>query len=181
MRLENTFTVAAPREEAWRLLSDIPAVVPCMPGAQLVEVVADNTWKTKLHVKLGPIALQFLADVTREEIDEATGRVVLRANAREARGRGSATARIESVVSADEGTGTRVDLHTDLELRGAVAQYGRGVVADVAARLTSDFAGCLAGLLDGSTRAGGTEARPVNGFALLLRALLQALRNRFRS
>jgi carbon monoxide dehydrogenase subunit G len=144
MLLENTFDVAAARADAWRLLNDVPAVLPCMPGAELVEVVSENEWKAKLHVRLGPIALQFLADVTREEIDEPSGRVVLVTKAREARGRGSADARIESVVSDRPDAQTRVDLRTELELRGAVAQYGRGIVADVTARLTQDFADCLA-------------------------------------
>ena len=119
-----------------------------MPGAELVEVTGEDAWKAKLHVKLGPIALQFLADVVREEVDEAAGRVVLAVKAREAKGRGSAEAKIESRLSAGgDGTQTRVDIATDLALRGAVAQYGRSVVADVATRLTSQFAQCIAAKL----------------------------------
>ena len=88
MRLENAFDVPASPEETWRLLNDVPTVVPCMPGAELVEVVGDEAWKAKLHVKLGPIALLFLADVTRQTADEAAGRVVLAVKARESKGRG---------------------------------------------------------------------------------------------
>src|SRR4029077_18266925 len=100
MRLENSFEVAAPPPFAWRLLNDVPNVLPCMPGAELEEVLSEDSWKAKLHVRLGPIALQFIADVTREEVDEAAGRVVLVTKAREAKGRGGADARIESVLSA---------------------------------------------------------------------------------
>jgi uncharacterized protein len=190
MRLENTFDVAAPHDVAWRLLSDVPQVLPCMPGAELVEVVSDDSWKARLHVKLGPIALQFLADVKREAMDEGAGRVVLLAKAREARGRGSADARIESLVSDADGEGTRVDLVTELELRGAVAQYGRGVVADVAARLTREFADCLARTLadreTGEARDPGAQAqpdgrrdqKPINALRLIVAALLRPLTSR---
>jgi hypothetical protein len=179
MRLENTFEVAAPVDAAWNLLNDVPNVLPCMPGAELVEVVSESAWKARLHVKLGPISLQFLADVSREEMDEQSGRVVLLTRAREAKGRGSAEARIESAMTATE-AGTKVDLFTDLELRGAVAQYGRGVVADVASTLTRRFADCLARkLADGASTPGehsnASAPKPVNGFRVVIRALLQSL------
>lgn len=171
MRLENSFEVTAPVEAAWRLLNDVPAVVPCMPGAELTEVAGENAWKAKLHVKLGPIALQFLADVTREKVNEEAGRVVLAAKAREAKGRGSAEATIESTLAA-VGGGTRVDIATELTLHGAVAQYGRGVVADVASRLTAQFAACIAARLADAPVA---EQKPIGGIRLVLGALLQRL------
>jgi len=142
VRLENSFHVAAPLESAWLLLNDVPSVVPCMPGAELLEGGADDTWKAKLSVKLGPIALQFLTDVRREEVDEAARRIVLSARAREARGRGNAQATIESRLVAVDG-GTRVEITTDVRLQGTVAQYGRGIVSDVASRLTEQFAACI--------------------------------------
>jgi uncharacterized protein len=191
MRLENSFEVAAPRAAAWRLLNDVPSVLPCMPGAELVESVSDNAWKAKLHVRLGPIALQFVADVTREDVDEAAGRVVLVSKAREAKGRGGAEARIESMLLAS-GTASRVDLVTDLELRGAVAQYGRGVVEDVASRLTREFADCLArklahddvGAESTTDVAPGPHAAdnraPINGLRLVVGALLRSIMRRSR-
>jgi uncharacterized protein len=180
MRIENTFDVPASVDEAWRLLNDVPAVVPCMPGAELVETVGDDTWKARLHVKLGPIALQFLADVTREQVDDSAHRAVLAVKAREAKGRGSAEATIESSL-APAGGGTHVALVTELALRGAVAQYGRGVVADVATRLTAQFADCIAGrLTDGSTRHEETKPAPVGGLRLVLGALWRALFRRAR-
>ena len=77
MQLENSFEVATSRDTAWDLLMDVPRVVPCMPGAQLTETVDDSNWKAQVSVKLGPIALQFAADVARTEVDEANDRVVL--------------------------------------------------------------------------------------------------------
>ena len=98
MRLENTFEVPAPPEQAWELLNDVPRVVPCMPGAELTETVDENTWKATMHVKLGPIALQFGTDVTRKAQDEAARTTTLQASARELKGRGGATAMIESTL-----------------------------------------------------------------------------------
>lgn len=180
MRLENAFDVPAAPDDAWRLLNDVPSVVPCMPGAELVEVVGDNAWKAKLHVKLGPIALQFLADVQREQMDEAAGRVVLGVKAREAKGRGSADATIESRLSSG-GEGTHVEIATDLALKGAVAQYGRGVVADVAGRLTEQFAQCIAAKLapDPAEPAPAALA-PVGGLRLVFGALWRSLFRRSR-
>ncbi len=181
MRLENRFEVAAPVEAAWLLLNDPPAVVPCMPGAELVEVVDEDRWKVTLHVRLGPIALRFLADVAREAVNETERRAVLAVRAREARGRGSAEARIESTV-APAGDGTRVDIVTELTLRGAVAQHGRGVVADVASRLTARFADCIAGKLAAAPLDGSSQESPlpaaVGGLRLLALALWRSLRRR---
>jgi uncharacterized protein len=179
MRIENTFDVPASVDQAWRLLNDMPAVVPCMPGAELVEVAGNDAWQAKLHVKLGPIALQFLADVTREQVDEAAHYAVLGVKAREVKGRGSAEATIESSLAAGNG-GTQVALVTELELRGAVAQYGRGVVADVASRLTAQFAECIAGKLEtvppgSSARTPAPEPAPIGGLRLVLRAFWRSL------
>ena len=96
MKLENTFEVPASPEAAWDLLLDVPRVVPCMPGAELTEVVDDSNWKAKMGVKLGPISLTFATDVERTEVDEAARRVVLSARGRELRGRGQARATVES-------------------------------------------------------------------------------------
>ncbi len=184
MRLENSFEVPASVEQSWRLLKDVPSVVPCMPGAELVEVVDEHTWTARLHVRLGPIALQFLADVTREQMDEAGGRVVLGVTAREAKGRGRAEATIDSTLAAASG-GTRVDIVTDLTLSGAVAQYGRGVVADVASRLTAQFAECIARKLaeapsPSPSSVPAAEPAPIGGLRMLLGALWRSLFRRSR-
>ena len=183
VRLENSFEVAVPVDAAWRLLNDVPRVVTCLPGATLVAVVDDHAWKANLLVKLGPIALQFATDITREEMDEGSGRVVLATKAREARGKGGAQATIESRLTPRNG-GTRVDLVTDLSLQGAVAQYGRGIVADVASRLTAEFAGCIAARLDESSAPApspdGGQA-PIGGLRLLFGAVWRRLVRRSRT
>ena len=178
MRLENSFEVPAPPERAWALLNDVPRIVPCMPGAELTEVVGEDAWKATLHVKLGPIALQFATDVTREAADATARRVVLAAKAREVRGRGGAQATIESSLAAAEG-GTRVSIVTELTMQGAVAQYGRGVVGDVAAQLTKRFAECVAQQL-GEEPPAQAQATPVGGLRLGLGALWRSFVRLFR-
>jgi uncharacterized protein len=171
VRLENSFDVPAPRDASWRLLTDVPGVLPCMPGAELVEVVDERTWKAKLRVRLGPITLQFMTDVVLEEMDEAAGRVMLSAKAREARGRGSAEATIESTLAVANG-GTRVSIVTELTLQGGVAQHGRTVVADVAERLTVQFASCIAArLTDATSPPPAVASAPIGGLRLFLGAL----------
>ena len=187
MRIENSFEVDAPPEAAWALLMDVPRVIPCMPGATLAETVDDDHWKAKLAVKLGPISLNFDADVTREESDEQAHRAVLATDARESRGRGSAQATIESTLAAQNG-GTRVDIVTELTLTGPVAQYGRGMVQSVAGQLTGQFAACLQKQLAPAAAAAGEppppapapEVKPVSGLRLGFRALYDVISRPFR-
>jgi len=178
VRIESSFEVPAPPEQAWALLLDVPRVIPCMPGATLTEIVDEANWKATMQVKLGPISLSFAADVTREEVDEQERRVRLSTRARELRGRGGGRATIDSVLVALDG-GTRVDIVTDLSLTGAVAQYGRGVVQDVAAQLVGRFAECLRTQLVAApeeARAAVTEAAaPVSALSLGLGALGRAI------
>jgi uncharacterized protein len=192
VRIENSFEVAAPPEAAWDLLMDVPRVIPCMPGAQLTETVDDDHWKAKMAVKLGPIALTFDTAVARETADPEARRAVLSADAREAKGRGSARATIESTLTTQDG-GTRVDIVTDLALTGPVAQYGRGLVQSVAGQLTASFASCLQAHLapapaaEEAPHAVTAEAPPapagpvpVSGLRLGLNALLEVLHLRRR-
>jgi carbon monoxide dehydrogenase subunit G len=175
MRLENVFTVAAPTERVWALLMDVPEVVPCMPGAELVETVGDDQWKARLSVKLGPMQLLFAADVVRELADAGAGRVVLATRAQETRGRGGAQARISSSL-APVGSGTEVKIVTDLTLAGAAAQFGGPVAAGVARQMTEQFADCLQTRLDRGwapppAAAAGHAVKPVGGISLALGVL----------
>jgi carbon monoxide dehydrogenase subunit G len=192
MRLENSFVVAAPPAEVWGLLNDVPRVVPCMPGAELTETVDENSWKGLVHVKLGPISLQFGTDVVRQSVDEAARTVVLVTDAREVRNRGSAHATIESALTED-GEATKVDIVTEVELKGTVAQYGRGVVPDIAAQLTKQFAANLAQLIESDRvaepppsgepaqdQASRADVKPVSGVRLGLRAVWSSIARLFR-
>jgi carbon monoxide dehydrogenase subunit G len=178
VKIENSFEVGGSADAAWELLNDVPRVVPCMPGAELVETVDDSHWKARVKVKLGPISLSFLADVRREQVDDTARSVRLATQAREERGRGNASATIESSLVPVDGR-TRVDIVTDLTMTGAVAQYGRGMVQDVAGQLTRSFAACLEQQLaagpEQAQAAVAAQAKPVSGLALGVRALGSAL------
>lgn len=183
MRIESSFQVPGDIETAWALLMDVPRVIPCMPGAELLETVDESTWKAKMAVKLGPISLSFATDVRREVADEQARRVLLSAKAREVRGRGQAQATIESTLTAADG-GTRVDVGTELTLSGAVAQYGRGIVEDVTTQMVAQFAECLqAQLVDGpdtGRTAPVPQQKAVSGGRLVLRALVRLVARAFR-
>ena len=128
-----------------------------MPGAELKEAVGDDEFKATVHVKLGPIALTFGADITRDRVDKAAGVVSMTTRARELKGRGGATATIESTLSPD-GSGTKVSIATELALSGTVAQYGRGIVADVSNQMVKQFAACIAAQLAEAPAASTAEA-----------------------
>jgi carbon monoxide dehydrogenase subunit G len=176
MRLENTFDVPAPPERAWELLMDVPRIVPCMPGAQLVETVDDSTWKATIAVKLGPMSFQFASDVRRGDTDRSGWRAQLDVAAREVRGRGSGNAEITSTLAPTD-EGTRVTIVTELTMAGAVAQYGRGLVQPVSAQLVDSFAACLRETMLADRPAPQAPARPVSGLRLAFAALAHWLRH----
>lgn len=179
MKLENSFQVPAPPDEVWAYLVDVQRVIPCMPGAELTEVVDDSTWKGKVRVTLGPVSLAYAGTVTIEERDDASRTMKMRAKGTEASGKGMASATVTSVVTESEG-GARVEIVTDLTITGAAAQFGRGMVGDVSQRFTDEFADCLGRRLAAS-EGGGAEgeaeaaAKPISGIRLGLWALWRAI------
>jgi carbon monoxide dehydrogenase subunit G len=183
MYLENSFDVPARPEQAWDLLMDVPRVIPCMPGAELVETLDDQTWKARMDVKLGPMSLTLDTNVRREEADREAMRAVLAASARDTRGRCDGRATIESTLAEHDG-GTRVQIRTDLVLSGALAQTGRGLVAAVSAQMVQSFADCLKAQLAGSDEeaaaAVDAQAGPVKGHSLAARATRDRVVDFFR-
>jgi len=137
MEIADTFRVSTPLDQTWRVLLDIEGIAPCMPGAQLQEVEG-NQYRGVVKVKVGPITAQYKGTATLVEADETDRRIVLEASGRETRGQGNATASIV-VTMNDDGGGTRVDVATDLAITGKVAQFGRGVLDDVSAKLLRQF------------------------------------------
>ncbi|HET9739860.1 MAG TPA: SRPBCC family protein [Solirubrobacteraceae bacterium] len=155
MKLENEFTVPAPVDRAWEVLLDLERVAPCLPGAAIDGREGDAHTGT-MTVKIGPITARYKGTVRIEEADEAARRAVMRAQARDARGQGTAAATITSTMEA-VGDGTRVRVETDMRITGPAAQFGRGVMQDVSAKLMGRFAECLAGLM-GEAEAPAAEA-----------------------
>ena len=144
MKLENDFTVPASIDEAWAFLLDVPRVAPCLPGATVEpETDEDGTYKGAMKLKIGPITAQYKGTVKIQSADEATHTVAMRAQAKDARGQGSASATITSTME-ETPEGTKVSVVTDMRVTGPAAQFGRGVMQDVSAKLMTRFADCLA-------------------------------------
>jgi carbon monoxide dehydrogenase subunit G len=151
MKLENEFTVPAPVDEAWKVLLDVERVAPCLPGAA-IEGAEGDEHKGTMTIKIGPITARYRGTVKIEEADEAARRAVMRAQARDQRGQGTAAATITSTMEEVEG-GTRVRVETDMRVTGPAAQFGRGVMQDVSAKLMDRFADCLASEIVGAAAA----------------------------
>jgi carbon monoxide dehydrogenase subunit G len=144
MEFDNSFDVPLSPAQAWALLMDIPRIAPCMPGAELTEIVDPKNFKGKISVRLGPVALAFAGRVELDSIDDANHSARVKAQGSDAKGRGSANATATFRIEPSD-TGSRVLIHTDLMLAGAVAQYGRGVgmIQATAAQIIGQFAGNL--------------------------------------
>jgi len=145
MKISNEFRVAASLEQAWELLTDIEAIAPCLPGARLTGSDGD-AYQGTMKVKVGPITAEYSGTATVTELDEAGRRVLLSASGRDSRGAGNASAEIEATMvedSSGSGHGTVVSIDTELRVAGKVAQFGRGVMADVSTKLIGQFAECI--------------------------------------
>jgi uncharacterized protein len=178
MEFDNSFEVPLSPDEAWALLMDVPRIAPCMPGAELTEIVDAQNFAGKISVRLGPVALAFAGRVALDSVDEAGRTARVTAQGSDAKGRGGANAtatfRIEPA-----GDGAKVLIHTDLALSGAVAQYGRGVgmIQATAAQIVGQFAKNLRAQLvaqpDGAPPGAPLPpaAKPISGLTVVARAL----------
>jgi len=189
MKIENSFTVPRPLAQTWRILLDIPTVVPCIPGVTLKEMVSEREFRVLGTVKLGPVQLSMEGDAQIASADEATHVAVLRGKGRDNKGRGTANADMTLALAAAGPTLTSVKVTTELELAGAIAQYGRGVglIQAVAGQIIQQFAANLEARLG---TAAPTEAsiapllppapaaRPLSLFQLLWQTLRAALARR---
>ncbi|HEV7885939.1 MAG TPA: SRPBCC family protein, partial [Acidimicrobiales bacterium] len=141
MELTNEFRVSVPVEQAWAVLTDVERIAPCLPGAELQEVEGDE-YRGVVKVKVGPITASYKGKATFVEKDDNAHRAVLKAEGRDTRGAGNASALITASLTGD-GASTSVSVVTDLTVTGKVAQFGRGVLADVSAKLLGQFVECL--------------------------------------
>jgi len=200
MEFDNSFEVPLPPAQAWALLMDIERIAPCMPGAQLTEVVDDKTYRGNISVRLGPVALTFAGTVAFEALDNESRTARVRAQGTDAKGRGGAHA-VSSFRLEPSAEGSKVLVHTDLNLSGAVAQYGRGVgmIQSTAAQLMKQFAAALRAQViqragAASAPAGSAErvqsppeapvtqappavtaAKPISGLSLMARVIWDAV------
>jgi uncharacterized protein len=193
--IEDSFTVTTPEDRLWAVLHDVEQLAPCLPGAELTETVDDHTWKGKVHVKFGPVQMAFAGTVVMEERDDEAHRATLSAKGTEQRGKGAATAKVESWLEPAGDEGTTVHIRSDITISGAAAQLSRGLLPEVSKLLTKQFADCLQAKLQaeapatpaGAEPAAATQAptpapstpKAVGGLGLGLRALWAAIRGFF--
>ena len=206
VELKHSFEIPTSVDEAWRVLLDVPRIAPCLPGAELTEVIDERNFKGTARVRVGPVALSFLGEARIDEVDEATHSARVIAKGADAKGRGNADATIVFTLSPIAEARTSVDVSTDLNLAGSVAQYGRasGLIDAVAAQIISDFTANLESELtqnagashvadEAETTASPTSDQPtareavpeapkrseISGISLLFRALLSVIRGWF--
>ena len=195
MEIENEFDVPAPIDHVWAYLLDVERVAPCMPGAELTEVVDDHTWKGKVNMKLGPVSLAFAGTVTMQERDDQAKRIVLAAKGMEQKGKGAANASVTSWLEQGDGV-TNVKMRADIHLTGTVAQLSRGLLPEVSRKLTQQFADCLLQSM-GAAEVRATESadlaaavaapveatarpKPIGGIRLGLAAIWTSIKGFFR-
>ncbi len=161
MELNNDIEVNAPVEEVWDAFNDVERIAPCLPGAQLQEIEGEE-FRGIVKVKVGPITTQYKGKATFEERDKENWRVVIKGDGRDTRGAGNASALITATLEPVSETVTKVNVNTDLTITGKVAQFGRGAIADVSAKLMGQFAENLETLLEqGAPEAPETADTPV--------------------
>ena len=138
MDLNHEFTVAVPVDDAWRILTDVERIAPCLPGAQLQEIEGD-TYRGIVKVKVGPIQAQFKGQASFLERDDVAHKAVLKGEGRDTTGKGNASALITAELTSVTATSTAVKVSTDLSITGKVAQFGRGAMADISDKLLAQF------------------------------------------
>jgi uncharacterized protein len=146
MDLNNSFTVPSDIDAAWKTLLDVERVAPCMPGATLDSVDGDEM-TGRVKVKLGPVSMTYGGSARFVSKDEATHTAVIEGTGKESRGTGTAMVHVTAVLVSEGPESTRVDVVTDLTITGKAAQFGRGVMQDVAGRIIDQFAGNLAAIM----------------------------------
>jgi carbon monoxide dehydrogenase subunit G len=175
MLISNDFEVPVSADKAWEFFGDIPGVAACLLGAELTENPGDDKYEGRVAIRMGPVRLRFAGTADVTERDDTARRIVVHASGADERGRGQAAMVVTATVSA-AGAGTRVAVTQDLQLSGAAAQYGRGMISDVSSVLMRDFAANMSASITG----GAVSAAPAQGLSLALRATMLALTRVFR-
>jgi carbon monoxide dehydrogenase subunit G len=178
--IRQEFQIEQPVEAVWSFFDDVPQVVDCMPGVELLENV-DGLYKGRMKVKVGPIIANFHGEATITEANRSTyvGSISAHGTDRQGGSRASASVRY-SLAPAQ--SGTSVAIVADISLQGAMARFGRtGIIQEVSSRLTQAFAECIRSKLSASTvdRSSEVKVKEVNGIRLFLHSLWGLLRRLF--
>jgi len=161
MKLEQSFTVAAPVEQVWDMLVDVERVAPCLPGAEITGQGPDGSYEGNFTVKLGPTTASYRGSLRMDSLDEASRTATMHAKGTDKRGQGGANATIVSTMR-QEGEETVVDVVTDFTITGRLARFGRGgMIEDISKRMMRDFSQCLqASMASEPAQAPATAAAP---------------------
>jgi hypothetical protein len=185
MLIKNDFEVAEPVEKVWQFFDNIPQVAACLPGAELTDDLGGERYRGRVAVRMGPVRLSFAGTADITERDDAGKRIVVHASGADEKGRGQASMVVTATL-VRSGRGTKVAVTQDLQLSGAAAQYGRGMISDVTAVLMRDFSTTMQDRIERIERGESPEqiaaaaASPAKGFTLGLRAAVMALSRVFR-
>ncbi len=183
MLINSDFEVAEPVEKVWTFFDDIPQVAACLPGAELTDDRGDGKYDGRVAIRMGPVRLQFNGTAHITERDEAAKRIIVHASGADEKGRGQASLVVTATLTR-AGRGTKVGVAQDLQLSGAAAQYGRGMISDVTSVLMGDFstnmAARIAAIERGESPAQLAAAREASGLVIGLRAARMALTRVFR-
>jgi carbon monoxide dehydrogenase subunit G len=194
MRIENQFDVDAPSSEVYALMLDPARVAPCIPGAEVVALREDGGYDAKVTVKIGPMKMSYAGVVAIVEHDDAARTAAMRARGSEARGQGNVDATMRMAVADRDGGGSHVDVSTEMQVTGRVAQMGQGIMQDVAVRMIGEMARNMEALLapaptaaapDGGAPAEAPpprpppEAKPIKGISLMFGVLGDRIRRLF--
>jgi carbon monoxide dehydrogenase subunit G len=158
MKIDNEFTVSAPIDHAWAVLTDLEGIAPCMPGAILTGREGE-TFQGKVKIKVGPVTSEYAGSASFVEKDDAAHHAVIDAKGRDSRGAGNASALITADLTA-EGAATKVTVSTDLKITGKIAQFGSGMIQEVSRKLLGQFVDCLETKLAGSAPAAVAAPEP---------------------
>jgi hypothetical protein len=143
LRIEERFQVDALPDMVWRFLIDVERVVVCLPGAQLTEIVDDETFKGKMRVKVGPVTMAYKGKVVFTELDHHVRRVAMRGQGREKAGGGTAKMTMVSTVKERSDGGCEVVVESSVDLAGRIVRFGRGMIKQVSKQLFKQFSACV--------------------------------------
>jgi carbon monoxide dehydrogenase subunit G len=183
--IASDFEVAEPVDKVWKFFDNIPQVASCLPGAELTKDLGDDKFEGRVAIRMGPVRMQFVGTADITERDDAAKRIVVHAAGADEKGRGQAAMIVGATLSA-KGRGTKVAVTQDLQLSGAAAQYGRGMISDVSAILMRDFAVTMQDRIERIERGESAEqiaaagGSSVSGLAIAMRATRMALMRVFR-
>jgi carbon monoxide dehydrogenase subunit G len=183
MLVSNEFEVSQPIDKVWEFFQDVPGVAACLPGAELTDDLGEDHYAGRVNLRMGPVKLEFAGKAHVAERDEDAKRLILDASGSDQRGRGNVEMKVTARLSAGSGGGTKVAVDQDLQISGAAAQYGRGMITDVSSVLMKQFATNMQQRISAVERGESVAdigAGDASGLAIGLRAVQLALMRVFR-